>query len=149
MFRSPALMTGYWNSPDATAEAIRDGWYHTGDLGTIDAQGYVRVSERRVDLIVSGGMNVYPSEVEEVILTVPGVLACAVVGLPHERWGQTVAASVVVAPGEHVSADDIVERCKERLASFKKPTVIEFVDALPVTAGLKVSRAQVRARMAR
>ena len=141
-------MTGYWNNPGATAEAIRDGWYHTGDLGTVDAQGYVRVSERRVDLIVSGGMNVYPSEVEEVILTLPGVLACAVVGLPHERWGQTVAASIVVAPGHELTEDDIVERCKERLAGFKKPTLIRFVERLPTTAGLKVSRAQVRLDMA-
>ena len=149
VFRSPALMAGYWNNPEATAESMRDGWYRTGDLGTVDAQGYVRISERRVDLIVSGGMNVYPSEVEEVILSVPGVLACAVVGLPHERWGQTVAASIVVAPGHDVTEADIVECCKERLASFKKPTVIKFVDALPTTASMKVSRAQVRLEMAR
>ena len=147
VFQSPALMTGYWNNPGATAEAMRDGWYHTGDLGSVDAQGYVRISERRVDLIVSGGMNVYPSEVEEVILTVSGVLACAVVGLPHERWGQTVAASIVVAPGHVLTEADILERCKEMLASFKKPTLIRFVEGLPTTAGLKVSRAQVRLDM--
>ncbi len=146
-FRSPAQLVGYWNNPEATAHALRDGWYHTGDLGTIDADGYVRVSERRADLIVSGGMNVYPSEVEDIILTLPGVQACAVVGLPHDRWGQTVAASIVLVPGAVVTADDVVTLCRERLASYKKPTVIEFVDALPVTAGLKVSRAQVRALM--
>ncbi len=146
-FRSPAQLVGYWNNPEATGKALRDGWYHTGDLGTIDAEGYVRVSERRADLIVSGGMNVYPSEVEDVILTVPGVLACAVVGLPHDRWGQTVAAAIVLAPGSVVTADEVLERCRERLASYKKPTRIDFVDELPVTAGLKVSRAKVRDRM--
>ena len=147
VFRSPAQLVGYWNNPEATANALRDGWYYTGDLGTIDAEGYVRVSERRADLIVSGGMNVYPSEVEEVILTVPGVLACAVVGLPHDRWGQTVAAAIVLAPGSVVTADEVLDRCRERLASYKKPTRIEFVAELPVTAGLKVSRAKVRDQM--
>ena len=146
-FRSPAQLLGYWNNPEATARALRGGWYHTGDLGTIDADGYVRVSERRADLIVSGGMNVYPTEVEDVILTVPGVQACAVVGLPHDRWGQTVAAAIVVTPGCCVTAADVLARCRERLAGYKKPTIIEFVGARPVTAGLKVARAQVRDRM--
>lgn len=145
---SPALMTGYWKRPDATASALRDGWYFSGDMGTIDEDGYVTVSERRVDLIVSGGMNVYPSEVEDVILGMPGVVACAVVGLPHERWGQTVAAAVVADPPGAVDEQMVQDRCRELLASYKKPTRIDFVPALPMTTSLKVSRAAVRAQLA-
>ena len=141
---SPALMAGYWNRPDDTAAALRDGWYHSGDLGSIDEDGYIYISERRVDLIVSGGMNVYPSEVEECILRVPGVVSCAVVGLPHERWGQTVAAAVVVDPGATVTEDQIIDVCRQYLASFKKPTRVEFVAALPMTTSMKVSRRLVR-----
>ena len=145
---SPALMTGYWNRPDATAAALRDGWYYSGDLGTVDAQGYVTVSERRVDLIVSGGMNVYPSEVEDVILGIPGVVACAVIGLPHERWGQTVAAAVVAEPPGAVDDQAVQDRCRDLLASYKKPTRVEFLAALPMTTSQKVSRAAVRAQLA-
>lgn len=141
---SPALADGYWNQPDATSAAFRDGWYHTGDLGTVDPGGYVRIAERRTDLIVSGGMNVYPSEVEQVIGADPRVAACAVVGIPHPQWGQAVAAAVVRAPGTGLDATDIVEVCRAHLASYKKPTAVVFLDALPMTHSLKVSRAEVR-----
>lgn len=144
---SPALMTGYWKRPDATADALRDGWYFSGDVGTVDEQGYVTVTERRVDLIVSGGMNVYPSEVEDVILGIPGVVACAVVGLPHERWGQTVAAAVVVDPSGAVDEQMVQDRCRDMLASYKKPTRIDFLPALPMTTSQKVSRAALRAQL--
>lgn len=146
---SPALMTGYWKRPDATASALRDGWYFSGDVGTVDEQGYVTVTERRVDLIVSGGMNVYPSEVEEVILGVPGVVGCAVVGMPHDRWGQTVAAAIVADPPGAVDEQMVQDRCRDLLAGYKKPTRIEFVPALPMTTSLKVSRAAVRAQLSR
>lgn len=145
---SPSLMVGYWNKPDATATALRDGWYHSGDLGAIDESGYVYLSERRVDLIVSGGMNVYPSEVEECILRVPGVTACAVVGLPHARWGQSVAAAVVIKPGSGVTEELILDTCRQFLAGYKKPTRITFVESLPMTASMKVSRLLVREAMA-
>ena len=148
IFSSPALMTGYWNRPDATASALRDGWYYSGDLGSIDEFDYVYINERRVDLIVSGGMNVYPSEVEACILRVPGVVACAVVGLPHERWGQTVAAAIVTDPGAAVSEFDVLDHCRKFLASYKKPTRIEFVDDLPMTTSMKVSRRLVRDSLA-
>ena len=141
---SPALMRGYWNRPEATTAAFDGEWFRTGDLGTIDELGYVTVSERRVDLIVSGGMNVYPAEVEQVILAMPGVVGCAVVGVPHERWGQAVAAAVVRAEGFEVTEADVLAACRERLASFKKPTLVRFVDALPMTASQKISRAAVR-----
>jgi fatty-acyl-CoA synthase len=141
---SPALMTGYWNQPEATEQAFLDGWYRTGDLGSIDPDGFVVISDRRTDLIVSGGMNVYPSEVEAVIQRMPEVLEVTVVGLPHERWGQTVTAVVVRAPGAELSAEKVIDHCRHSLAGFKKPTRVEFVSELPRTASLKISRAAVR-----
>ena len=144
IFRSPALMAGYWRNPDASSAAIRDGWYHSGDLGSMDADGYLWLHERRSDLIVSGGMNVYTLEVEEVIARVPGVQTCAVVGLPDERWGQAVAAAVVVEPGKTVTEEQVLEACRTYLASFKKPTRVAFVSELPMTASMKISRSRVR-----
>jgi len=147
-FRSPALMQGYWGLPEATREAIVDGWFRSGDLGTIDAEGYVALTERRVDLIVSGGMNVYPFEVEQVLARHHEVEACCVVGVPHPRWGQAVAAVVVRRPGSAVTEDDLVAHCRRFLASYKKPTAVTFVEALPTTTSLKVSRARVREMLA-
>lgn len=145
--RSPALMDGYWRRPEATADALRDGWYRTGDLGLLDPAGYLYVADRRTDLIVSGGMNVYPSEVEACIRELAGVVDCAVVGLPHERWGQTVVAAVVRADETGPSAQEVVDHCVEALASFKKPTAVTFLDELPRTTSLKVQRRLVRERL--
>lgn len=141
---SPALMSGYWRRPEASAEALVDGWYRTGDLASIDRAGYVYIVERRTDLIVSGGMNVYPSEVEDLIRTMPGIADVAIVGLPHERWGQTVTAAVIPKPGAEIDAEAIIEFCRNGLAGYKKPTSVRFLDDLPRTASLKVKRAEVR-----
>jgi fatty-acyl-CoA synthase len=146
-FRSPAQASGYWNRPEATAEALVDGWFHTGDLGTIDPEGYVSILERRTDLIVSGGMNVYPSEVEACIKELDGVLDAGVVGVPHERWGHAVVAAVVTAEGGPDEAA-IVAHCRVHLASFKKPTRVVFMDELPYTATMKLARASLRERLA-
>jgi fatty-acyl-CoA synthase len=143
-FRSPALFSGYWNRDAETRAVLRDGWFRTGDLGTVDGDGYVVVSERRTDLIVSGGANVYPSEVEDCISAVPGVREVAVVGSEHPRWGQTVVAAVVRDEGAEVTAADVVEHCRVHLAGYKKPTRVLFVDSLPRTATQKISRASVR-----
>jgi acyl-CoA synthetase (AMP-forming)/AMP-acid ligase II len=140
---SPALMSGYWRRDEETAAVLRDGWFRTGDLGFIDAAGYLHIAERRTDLIVSGGANVYPREVEDAIASMPGVLEVAVVGVPHERWGQAVVAAVVTRDPA-VTESAVIEHCRRRLAGYKKPTAVVFVDALPKTAGLKVSRAAVR-----
>lgn len=143
--RGPGLAQGYWRQPEASAASFRDGWFRTGDLGSLDEQGYVTLVERRTDLIVTGGMNVYPAEVETVIASLPGVSEVAVVGLPHPRWGQTVVA--VVVPSEDAPADlveRVLERCRERLAGYKKPTEVLIEGALPRTVSLKVSRARVR-----
>jgi acyl-CoA synthetase (AMP-forming)/AMP-acid ligase II len=144
VIRSAAMMQGYWRDPAATARSLRDGWYYSGDIGTLDSAGYVYVSDRRVDLIVSGGMNVYPSEVERVVSGCPGVLEVAVVGMPHERWGQTVVAVVVADPAAGLTEQAIVDYCRERIASYKKPTRVVFVDELPKTISDKVKRQLVR-----
>jgi acyl-CoA synthetase (AMP-forming)/AMP-acid ligase II len=144
LLRGPGLVDGYWRRPEATRAAFRDGWFATGDLGTVDERGYVTVLERRTDLILSGGMNVYPAEVEAVIAVIPGVAACAVVGMPHPRWGQTVAAMVVPQHGVNLKPADILARCREQLASFKLPTKIVLASHLPTTVSLKVSRTAVR-----
>ena len=145
VFASPALTSGYWNRPDDTAAAIRDSCFYTGDLGSIDAAGYVYIADRRTDLIVSGGANVYPWEVEDCISRVPGVLEVAVVGAPHQRWGQTVIAVVAVGDdGDKPTELSIIEHCKNQLAGYKKPTQVIFMDSLPRTASLKISRAAVR-----
>jgi fatty-acyl-CoA synthase len=145
-FRSPAMAAGYHARPEASARSMRDGWYHSGDLGRIDPDGYVSVVERRTDLIVSGGMNVYPSEVEHCIAELAGVAEVAVIGVPHERWGQTVCAVVVRTPGAALTEAEVVAHCKRRIAGFKKPTAVLFADALPRTAGLKIARAELRDR---
>jgi acyl-CoA synthetase (AMP-forming)/AMP-acid ligase II len=144
VIRTPALMSEYWNRPEETASALRDGWYRTGDLASIDPAGYVYVADRRTDLIVSGGINVYPTEVEDVIRAIPGVAECAVVGLPHERWGQTVVAALTLDGSRPLDAAAVIEHCRTELASFKKPTEVVFVDELPRTTSLKVRRSAVR-----
>lgn len=145
--RAPTLMSGYWNRPRETAAALHDGWYRTGDIGTIDAAGYVYVSDRRSDLVVSGGMNVYPSEVEACILQLPDVVECAVFGTPHERWGQAVTAAVVVMPGAALTADEVIAHCRASLAGFKKPTAVHFLTELPRTTSGKVQREATRSRV--
>jgi fatty-acyl-CoA synthase len=143
--RGPGLATGYWRRPEESAAAFRDGWFASGDIGTVDDRGYVTLLERRTDLIVSGGMNVYPAEVEAVIAAIPGVAEVAVVGVPHPRWGQAVVAVVVPVPGSGLEVAAVRERCRERLAGYKKPTEVLLDTALPRTIALKVSRAAVRA----
>jgi acyl-CoA synthetase (AMP-forming)/AMP-acid ligase II len=130
--------------PEATEGALRDGWYHSGDLASMDAEGYVYLSDRRTDLIVSGGMNVYPNEVELCIMRLEGVAECAVVGVPHERWGHAVAAAVVREPSSDVDAAAVVAQCRANLASYKKPLWVVFYDDLPRTASLKLRRSVIR-----
>lgn len=144
VIRSAALMKGYWNNPEATAKALRDGWYYSGDLGSIDPSGYVYISDRRDDLIVSGGINVYPTEVERVVASCPGVAECAVVGAPHPKWGTTVVAVVVRKPGSDLTEQAVIDFCKQRMATYKKPTRVVFMDELPKTVSQKVKRRQLR-----
>lgn len=141
---SPALARGYWKNPAATADSFADGWYYTGDLATIDEAGYVYISDRRSDLIVSGGINIYPREVESVLARMPGVREVAVVGAPHEKWGQSVVAVMVREPGSFVTEESVITYARASMASFKKPTRVVFVDELPKTPSEKIRRHDVR-----
>ncbi len=135
--RGPNVFAGYWERPRATAESFTDGWFRTGDLGALDEDGYVRILGRSKELIISGGLNVYPREIEDVLLAHPGVAEVAVVGTPSEEWGETVTAFVVPA-AENPSAAVLLEFAAERLAPFKRPRAVHFVDALPRNALGKV-----------
>lgn len=143
--RGPAVMAGYYGEPEATAGALRNGWLHTGDVGYLDDDGDLWLVQRRSDIIVSGGENVYPAEVEAVLRAHPAVAAAAVVGLPDAEWGQQVAALVVPGEGQTVSAEALRRFARERLAGYKLPRRITFVEELPQTASGKVARAAVRA----
>ena len=134
------VMAGYYSDSDATARALTDGWLHTGDIGVLDADGYLSVLDRRDDLIVSGGENVYPAEVEAVLLAHPAVAEAAVVGLPDARWGRRPAAAVVLHPGMTVVPDNLRDFCAERLAAYKRPIDIRIVATLPRTAAGKLQR---------
>jgi acyl-CoA synthetase (AMP-forming)/AMP-acid ligase II len=147
--RAPNVMAGYWGRPEETAAAITaDGWLRTGDGGFVDDEGYLFLTDRIKDMIVSGGENVYPIEVEEVLAQHPDVADVAVIGTPHERWGETVTALIVARPGASASADDLVAFARGHLAGYKLPRVVEFVDELPRTPTGKVLKRRLRERFA-
>jgi long-chain acyl-CoA synthetase len=142
---SSANMACYWNLPDETAQALDiDGWLHTGDAGFIDADGYLHIRDRIKDMIITGGENVYPAEVESVLREHPAVEDVAVIGLPDERWGEAVAAVIVPREGVPAEPRDIIEQARKRIAGFKLPKRIEFVDELPRSAGGKVLKRALR-----
>ena len=116
-------MDGYWNQPEATADAIVDGWFHTGDGGSIDADHYLTISDRKKDVIISGGENVSSIEVEDALFSHPAVAEVAVIGVPDEKWGETVKALVVLAPGSSATEDELIAFCRERIAHYKCPTL--------------------------
>jgi acyl-CoA synthetase (AMP-forming)/AMP-acid ligase II len=143
--RGNHVMEGYWEQPDATDDAIRDGWFHTGDGGTIDGASYLTISDRKKDVIISGGENVSSIEVEDAIFSHPGVAEVCVIGVPDEKWGETVKALVVPAPAAQVTEQEIIEHCRARLAHYKCPTSVEFRDALARTATGKLQKFKLRA----
>ncbi|HUH17531.1 MAG TPA: long-chain fatty acid--CoA ligase [Methylomirabilota bacterium] len=142
--RGDLVMTGYWNHPDATAETLRGGWHHTGDVGYLDADGYLFITDRKKDMIISGGANIYPRELEEVICTHPAVHEVTVIGVPDERWGESVKAVVVLRPGAHATEPEIIEHCRRNLGSYKKPATVDFVAALPKNAYGKILKRELR-----
>jgi acyl-CoA synthetase (AMP-forming)/AMP-acid ligase II len=143
--RGPIVMAGYWNRPEATAETIRpDGWLRTGDAGYMNEEGFIFVHDRVKDMIVSGGENVYPAEVENAILGCPGVADAAVIGVPDERWGEAVKAVVVPKPGERPDPAAIIAWARERIAGYKAPKSVDFIDALPRNPSGKVLRRELR-----
>ena len=145
VIRGPNIMKGYFRQPEATAEVLRDGWFHTGDIGVIDADGYLSIVDRKKDMILRGGFNVYPREIEELLLTHPAVSQCAVVGVPDERLGEEVKAFIVCKPGQPATEEAIVAWCRERLAVYKAPKYVEFRDALPMGATGKILKRALRA----
>jgi len=142
--RGPQVMAGYWQRPDETAKVMTaDGFFRTGDIGTVDERGYFRIVDRKKDMILVSGFNVYPNEVEDVITQMPGVLECAAVGIPDEKAGEAVKV-VIVKKDDHVSAADVRAYCEANLTGYKRPKVIEFRTDLPKTPVGKVLRRELR-----
>ncbi len=137
-------MTGYWKAPELTGEMMKEGWIHTRDMGYIDHAGYLFLVDRKSDMIITGGFNVYPREVEEVLYQHPSVMEAAVVGVPDDKWVETVKAFVVLRTGQTATEQELIEYCRVRLASYKKPSTVEFVDSLPKSAVGKVVRRLLR-----
>jgi len=148
VIRAPSVTAGYWDEPEMTARQIEDGWLHTGDMGRFDEDGFLFISGRKGDMIISGGMNIFPAEIEAVLREHPAVDDVAVIGLPHEKWGETVCAVVEAAEGREVVEAEVIEFCTQRLAGYKKPTSVRVVDALPRTAGGKPQKFLLRERFA-
>ena len=142
--KGPTLLIEYWNKPEATAEALIDGWYRTGDGGRFDAEGYLYLTDRIKDMIVSGGENVYPAEVEAVLRDHPAIADCTVFGLPHAKWGEGVTVALELKPGQTIDPDEVIAFARRSLAAYKVPRRIEVVDLLPRTASGKVQRALIR-----
>jgi long-chain acyl-CoA synthetase len=145
LVRGDSVMRGYWHDPEASARTLRGGWLHTGDLGVLYADGYLTLKDRSKDVIISGGANIYPREVEEVLQLHPGVSECAVIGRPHADWGEAVAAFIVARPSGAVTAESLDALCLERLARFKRPRDYRFVESLPKNAYGKILKTELRA----
>jgi long-chain acyl-CoA synthetase len=142
--RGEVVMRGYWRNPKATDETLRGGWLHTGDLGIMDDKGYVYILDRAKDMIISGGENIYSREIEDVILRHPAVLETAVIGVPDETWGEAIKAIVALREGKKATQEEIINFCKDQMASYKKPKSVEFVDAIPKNAYGKVLKRELR-----
>lgn len=144
--RTEANMVGYWNNPDATAKTLRDGWLRTGDMARMDEDGYLYLVDRKNDMIVSGALNVYPSEVERILQQHPSIFEVAVIGVPSEKWGEEVKAVVVLKQGADATEKDIINFCEGKLAGFKKPKTVEFIDKLPRNLTGKILKKELRER---
>jgi acyl-CoA synthetase (AMP-forming)/AMP-acid ligase II len=142
--RGDTVTPGYWKRPEETAKALRDGWLYTGDLATIDTEGYVNIVDRKKDMIVTGGENVYSTEVENVLYEHPAVLETAVFGVPDPKWGEAVRAAVVFKQGFSASEGEIIQFCKERIAHYKAPKFIDFLDEIPKTGSGKIFKKGLR-----
>lgn len=143
---SPCLFLGYWNQPDATAASLRDGWFSAGDLARRDEEGFLYLVDRKKDMYISGGVNVYPREIEELLFRLPGVKEAAVVGVPDDYWGEVGRAFVVLQPGAGITEESLLAACKESLAGYKVPRHVAFVDVLPRNAAGKILKTDLRRR---
>ena len=150
LVRGAVVMRGYWNRPDASAESLRGGWLHTGDIGVMDADGYLDITDRLKDMYINGGFNVYPAEVEQLMLDHPGIAQVAVVGVPDDRMGEVGAAFVVGGPDTGAEGrpepSEIMSWCRETMANYKVPRLVVVVDDLPMNASGKVLKFELRDR---
>ncbi|MBU0733383.1 MAG: AMP-binding protein [Proteobacteria bacterium] len=137
---------GYWRNPETTADTIKNGWLHTGDMGYMDESGYLFIMDRSKDMIISGGENIYPREIEEVLVKHPAVREVAVIGVPDPKWGEAVKAVVSCAEGKSTTEDELIAFCKDNIASYKKPKSIDFVDELPKNNYGKILKRELRAK---
>jgi acyl-CoA synthetase (AMP-forming)/AMP-acid ligase II len=144
--RGDQVMKGYYKNPYTTRSTIIDGWCHTGDIGSFDDEGYLHINDRKKDMIISGGFNIYPNEIEQVISSFEAVQECAVIGVPDEDWGEAVKAVVQLVPGKMVGEKEIIALCKERLGSVKAPKSVDFVNDLPRSLRGKVLKRELRER---
>ncbi|MBI4764932.1 MAG: AMP-binding protein [Deltaproteobacteria bacterium] len=142
--RGKHVMMGYWKNPELTKETLRNGWYHTGDMGYMDEARYLFLMDRKADMIVTGGENVYPKETEDVLYQHPAVLECAVVSAPDVKWGERVQAAVVLKPDMAVTEEELIDHCKKHLAGYKCPKGVEFWDVLPKTPVQKILRKEIK-----
>jgi long-chain acyl-CoA synthetase len=143
--RGPQVMKGYWQRPEATAEILSaDGWLKTGDIGVIQEDGYMRIVDRKKDMILVSGFNVYPNELEDVLATLPGVLQCAAIGVPDEKSGEAIKLFVVAKPGESLTKEQVMQHMHDNLTGYKRPRYIEFRDSLPTTNVGKILRRELR-----
>jgi long-chain acyl-CoA synthetase len=144
VIRGHNVMKGYWKRPDATEEAMRGGWFHSGDLARVDEDGFFYIVDRKKDMILRGGYNVYPREIEEVLYEHPAVLEAAVVGVPDERLGEEVGAAIALRPGAEADADEFRDFVEQRVAAYKYPRVIWFVDELPKGPTGKILKREIK-----
>ena len=148
LLSGPHVMAGYWNNPEASIAALRGGWLHTGDLGRVDDEGYLYVVDRKKDMLISGGLNVYPAEIERVLTGMPGIIEVAVIGVPHEKWGEAPAV-VVYTAGAEVNAQDVLDRCRANLADFKLPRYFHVSDTpLPRNMSGKILKRELKIELA-
>ncbi len=143
--KGPNVFAGYWRNPEATAAAFADGWLLTGDLAERDDEGYYRIAGRLKDLVISGGENIYPAEIENVLMGHPAIADVAIIGVPDDRWGETPKAIVVLATGAELAPPDLIAYAREQLAKFKCPTSVDYVDALPRNPSGKILKKDLRA----
>ncbi len=146
VYRGPNLMKGYYNNPEATVEAFTGGWFHSGDLVKMDEEGFIYIIDRKKDMIISGGENIYPAEIEEVLYTHPDILECAIIGVPDQDWGENVKAYIVLKQGTSLDKSAVIDYCAKKLASYKKPKEVEFIEELPRNAAGKVLKQLLRKR---
>lgn len=137
-------MKGYWKLPEETKNTLKDGWLYTGDMGYWDEYGYIYMADRKKDMIISGGENIYPNEVEQVAREIKGVIDVAVIGVPDDKWGEAVKALIIKARGSELTEEDVIKYCSQNIASYKKPKSVDFVNDLPKNAVGKILKKELR-----